>query len=293
MKFKRTYEYAVKFLQNKRCKKTHTIFKENQVELEIQDLVEKDFPVAFVVHDYASIYPNAKTYGDFNGNGNYELYREEIRCYDGKLYKPVRVSLGTAISTLYEENVNNVVAFDTISHCRFKEYKEEQFYSEEAIIQSTNESEILSSMQNTCKKYKYCDGKFWRRCNEPFYKLYDGILFIEWCSPADHRLNGKSFFSALERDFVLKHVRNELSRDANIEVRMPEMVKLYHPKYFNVTVCCQAYYNSRIELPKNFKGTYDDALDYANAHLKEIPLDGLEYIPDSDILDEENCSFEE
>lgn len=289
MKFERTIQYKVEFLPNKRYKKTRCMIKERQVELEIQDLEETEFPIAFIVHEHASIFPNARTYKDFNGEGSYELYSEEIRCYDGDLYKPVRISMGAAMSTLHEENVNNVIAFDVVSYCG---YRDEQFYSDESIIQSTNESEILSSMKNTCKKYKYYDGKFWKRCNEPFYRLYDGILFIEWCSPSDHRLNGKFFFSALERDSVLKHVGNEFLREINIEVKMPEMVKLYRPRYFNVTVCCQAYYNSRIELPKDFNGTYDDALAYANAHLKEVPLGGLEYISDSDILDEENCSFD-
>lgn len=74
---------------------------------------------------------------------------------------------------------------------------------------------------------------------------------------------------------------------------MPEMVKLYHPRVLNVTVYCQAYYTSQIELPKDFNGTYEDAIAYAEAHIKEIPLGELEYISDSDELDVENCSFDE
>ena len=35
----------------------------------------------------------------------------------------------------------------------------------------------------------------------------------------------------------------------------------------------------------------DEAIEYAKAHLDEAPLGTLEYVRDSDILDEENCDF--
>lgn len=37
----------------------------------------------------------------------------------------------------------------------------------------------------------------------------------------------------------------------------------------------------------------EEAVDYAKDHLDEIPCGELEYISDSDELDEENCDFEE
>ena len=58
----------------------------------------------------------------------------------------------------------------------------------------------------------------------------------------------------------------------------------------NVTVNCMATYNSSIDIPDGL--THEEALQYANDHIKEIPLGPLEYIPDSDELDEENCSLE-
>ena len=37
----------------------------------------------------------------------------------------------------------------------------------------------------------------------------------------------------------------------------------------------------------------EDAIRYAKEHLRDIPMGNLEYIQDSDSLDEENCDFEE
>ncbi len=62
-------------------------------------------------------------------------------------------------------------------------------------------------------------------------------------------------------------------------------------KRLNVTVQCMAVYNSSIEVPEEM--TFEEAIEYAKNHLDEIPLGELEYVSDSDTLDEENCDFEE
>ena len=62
-------------------------------------------------------------------------------------------------------------------------------------------------------------------------------------------------------------------------------------KRLNVTVQCMAIYNSSIEVPDDM--TLEEAIEYAKEHLDEIPCGELEYISDSDELDEENCDFEE
>lgn len=97
-------------------------------------------------------------------------------------------------------------------------------------------------------------------------------------------------FSALDREVVFPLVKNEVSRESYIEVRMPEMVKLYRPKYFNVLIACPAYYSSKIELPRDFSGSYEEVIVYANEHLNEAPLGDLEYISESDVLDKNNYS---
>lgn len=61
-------------------------------------------------------------------------------------------------------------------------------------------------------------------------------------------------------------------------------------KRLNVTVTCMAVYNSSIEVPDGM--TLEEAIEYARENLDEIPLGEMEYIPDSDVLDEENCDFD-
>lgn len=59
-----------------------------------------------------------------------------------------------------------------------------------------------------------------------------------------------------------------------------------------VTVNCMAVYNSFIDVPDGMN--IDEAIKYVKEHLSNIPIiNGLEYVSDSDELDEENCEFED
>ena len=62
-------------------------------------------------------------------------------------------------------------------------------------------------------------------------------------------------------------------------------------KKLNVTIQCMAVYNSTIEVPDGMN--LEQAIEYAEKNIDKIPLGVLEYIPDSDVLDGENCDFDE
>lgn len=63
-------------------------------------------------------------------------------------------------------------------------------------------------------------------------------------------------------------------------------------KTLNVTCNCMATYNSSIEVPADM--SLEDAIEYAKEHIDEIDIDTpLEYVGDSDSIDEDNCEFSE
>ena len=61
-------------------------------------------------------------------------------------------------------------------------------------------------------------------------------------------------------------------------------------KRLNVSCLCMATYNNSIEVPDDM--SLEDAIKYAKDNLDKIHVGILEYIPNSDELDEENCYFE-
>jgi len=282
-------KYKVKYLENKRCRRIRETFLEKEVELEVQDLTEEKFPVAFIVHDHATLYNSAEDYGDFKETNciGYQLYDEEIRMYHGVLYKPVRVSHGIALSTVFEKDPNKVIFFPDTAFCMDQDIK----YTSKSVLLASFEEEKYEQLQEVCNQYKAFDGKIWERIEEPYYWIRENCMMIQYGDFENHHLP-EDHFSALEREDVLPLVKNDVSRESYIEVIMPEVVKLYRPKFFDVTICCRAYYNSKIELPRSFSGSYEEAIAYAKQHLEEAPLTELEYISATDTLDEDNCSFE-
>lgn len=62
-------------------------------------------------------------------------------------------------------------------------------------------------------------------------------------------------------------------------------------KTLNVTCSCMATYNSSIEVPADM--SLEDAIEYAKEHIDRINVTELEYVYDSDSINEESCSFDE
>lgn len=62
-------------------------------------------------------------------------------------------------------------------------------------------------------------------------------------------------------------------------------------KRLNVTVMCKTVYNSGIEVPDDM--TLEEAIEYAKQHIQDIPVGELDWIENSDEIDEDNCDFEE
>ena len=70
--------YEEKYLPNKRCRKLREHAVSKDVDIEVCEVTKEEFPVAFVIHDYESVYEGAKSYSDFEGNGDYRMFSEEI-----------------------------------------------------------------------------------------------------------------------------------------------------------------------------------------------------------------------
>lgn len=66
---------------------------------------------------------------------------------------------------------------------------------------------------------------------------------------------------------------------------MPEL------KHLNITVKCEATYTSGIFVPANF--TTEEALKYANAHIKDIPAGALTRIQNSETIIKNGCYFDD
>lgn len=228
-----------KYLPTKRHRKLRERYVKNSVDVEIKEVNEKEFPIAFIVHDYQMVYENAKSYSDFNGNGDYRMFSEEIRTYNGNLYMPVRVMHGAAISLCFE-------SLDYIKK-QIEDYapywKGGEEFTEESIIMEDSIAECQENIFRKAEDYIIYDGKVWKTCGEPMYNIttfglghnHGGTgFFIQY--HYNENISNKNYFNALEKEKAIAYGKQvALNRGDTesvegmgdhdiIEVLMPEMV---------------------------------------------------------------------
>ena len=135
---------------------------------------------------------------------------------------------------------------------------------------------------------------------ETLLTIYEAVAeargFVPDYEPKDRGLINFNHEDADLLDTVLYHVKN-FGKDhplfSSISNLFEDAPEIEEPKTrrFNVTIACQAVYNSSIQVPVDL--SFEEALEYAQEHIRDIPLGALEYIPDSDELDVENCDFDD
>lgn len=280
-------EYSELYRPTSRHRKIRKRIVSGVAAIEVAEVSEKEFPVAFRVTKHQSLYRGAVSYKDMVPDKyvGFVPYTHEIRYYQDKLYKACPVSYGAAISTelisiekLVKERLSQAVRPSGIC--------EEDVYIEgESLLVEDNREDICKELQKIANKYVVFDGKVWFLCDEPGYRLIQEEA--SRCITVSESLPEELGF----REWNALEEKPDYPQVGEIEVLMPEKVKSYHPRYLSVTVTCMASYESQIKLPKEFSGTREEAIQYAKEHLDELPMGYLEYIIGSDELDEENCDL--
>lgn len=243
MDFNVVYFYVKQFLPSKRHKKIREKSDWGVCHVSITDVTEQEFPVAFIIHDYATVYKDAKNYWDFeNKEGDYRSFAEPIRTYNGKLYKLLRVTHGAAISEIPEPKESVLHELERSGQNRYLKNVE---FPISSIVVSDDSKQQEEKIQKTAEEFLCFNGTFWRECSEPRYMVntfglghnHGGTgLFIE-----DHynsNIPAKNYFNALQREEAISFGKSVAERRGDtesiekigeycsIEVLIPEMVKV-------------------------------------------------------------------
>lgn len=245
MKINVNYCYKQKFLPTKRHRYAREREIEDVISINITELAADTFPIAFIVHDMKSVQDGMKSYNDYASEKcRFCMFAEEIRTYKGKLYMPVRVTHGTAISTVFEDESYVVDNLESMARKNWYGGNENNF-SENSIVIEDNKKAICQMLRESAKKYIYYHGKFWSVCGEPRYVIntfglghnHGGTgFFIEY--GYNTNIPAERYFNALQRDEAITYGKSvalargdtesvgEIGVHDNIEVMMPEMVKV-------------------------------------------------------------------
>ena len=244
MKININYSYHQTFLPTRRHRRTKIRRVADTMPVNIAELSQEDFPVAFIVHDMKSVQDGMASYKDYDsGECDFRMFTEEIRTYKGKLFAPIRVTHGAAISSVFE-NENHIIY--NLERLNIESWfiGDEKTFTENSVIIEDDKEEIQKIIRRAAREYEFYDGKFWKVCGEPIYEVETfGLganhgstgLFIRYGGSSDSLI--MKCFNALQREdaiaygkFVAKNRGDTESIDRIgpydiIEVVMPEMVK--------------------------------------------------------------------
>lgn len=243
MELKIAYCYNQKFLPTNMHKKLRERQIKDILKVNITELSSDIFPVAFIIHDLQDVQDGMTSYEDYKSEKcEYRMFAEEIRTYKGKLFIPIRITHGAAISTIFENEsyIINYLERQCTKKCDMYENDE---FTEKSIVIKEDKEEVKQMLYNCSKHFVYFNGKFWRNCAEPIYNIetlgfgnnHGGTgFFIEY----GYSNIMKNNFNALQRDDAIDYGKaiavgrgdtnsvNLIGKYSNIEVIMPEMVKM-------------------------------------------------------------------
>ncbi len=249
-------EFGQKYLPTKKHKIPRVRHLVTVRDIEFKKIDIKDFPIAFIVQDYFSVY-EGDTWEEYlknreTSNGDYRQMDIEIRTYGGKLYKARRFNYGAAIGTGFPD------IDDAIKGVRYmgrrmswydhKEYtyisQDANFDRDKSIKLEDNLEQRICELQSKADQYIFSDGKIWEECDEPMYMVntfglghnHGGTgMFIE--EHYNSNIPAKNYFNALEREEAIRYANEVAARRGdtndigkfgklnNIIVKIPEMVK--------------------------------------------------------------------
>lgn len=232
--------YEIFFLPTRRHRKERRKYSKSLYIVTIPELKESEFPAAFIVRKWQSVYKDARNYNDFDGNGDFRLFDETIRTYGGKLFRPVRVTHGAAISEVFEP-----VSYISRQLQMRKPWNklDEADFAEDSIVVRDNLKEIGQEIQKSSENYVIFNGIVWERCGEPRYVVntfglgYNhggtGMFIDEYYNP---NISKEAYFSALEKEEAVAYANRvaeargdtndvgKFGKDIDIKVLMPECV---------------------------------------------------------------------
>lgn len=229
-----------RYLPTKRHRKLRERCVKDNCFVEVEEPADGEFPVAFVVQEYKSVFKDAKSYYDFQGAGDYRMFAEEIRVWKDRLFQPVRVTHGTAISLHFESLDYIKRALEERCPC----WKGGEDFTEKSIVQESNREELEKFVQERAKKYVIFHGVVWKVCGEPMYVINTfglghnhggtGFFITDCYNP---NISNQNYFNALEREQAIAYGKRTaanrgdtesvegMGKHAKIEVLLPEMVK--------------------------------------------------------------------
>lgn len=217
------YYFEQMYLPSKRHRKPRVREMVTTADIAMKKITDPaEFPVALVVKNYASLYEGARDYAEIQQRNDSKFVPvcDELRTYDGKLYKARRVSYGAAVSDIYEDGIDAArKELNCVVNCNRGYYGATELVNgAEPIAVSDNRNDIIRDLQQKADEYIIFDNKLWEECGEPMYVVktfglghnHGGTgMFIDYYY--NPNIGAKNYFNALHRQEAIDYA-NEVAK---------------------------------------------------------------------------------
>ena len=202
MKIGITYSFKQKYLPNKRYKNPRSRVLVTVEDIEIPEVKDEEFPVAFIVHDYKS------------RDNDYKLCHDEIRAYNGKLYKIWRVASGKGCGDIIPlENLYNHIKWRVDDEYAFDVPEKEMYQDGVSVIVSDNKQGHIDQIHSVANGFVIDSrGTVWEEAGEPMYHILTfglghnhggtGFFIDEHYNP---NCSAENYFNALQYEEARKY----------------------------------------------------------------------------------------
>lgn len=224
--------YTEKYLPSKRHRKLRNKWNLATENIEIKELSDQQAPLAFLVKEHGWRHDDEKPV--------FRLFDEEIRLYNGKLYKAIRFSSVSSGSCGWMPIEQLQYKLSGNKPC----WNNEESFTVESIIKESNYKKKKDNLLKRAETYFILDGKVWSESGEPRYVIttfglghnHGGTgMFIDYSY--NPNIADTNYFNALERkkafDYANMVAKNrgdtndvgKFENGMNIIVHVPEAVK--------------------------------------------------------------------
>lgn len=214
MKIGITFDFEQCYLPTKRYKNPSKRKMVTCRDIDVHYIEEKDFPVAIRVKDFDVLSHNwedekESKYDtlDYRFDGKH-LY-EEPRLLSGSDKGELVFSSGDAFIEHLRKRGKTLLDY-LYYHNDGKEFQEGV-----SVVVTDDLDNRVKELQSLADEYLICNGKVWKKCGQPYYKVQTFGLghnhggtgfFIEWTYDENRKID-KNYFLATQRDLALEDFR--------------------------------------------------------------------------------------
>lgn len=241
------FMYEQEYLPNKRCRKPRTCNCYEEIEVELTEVQDEEFPVAFRVTQFSSVSEEKevpKSHQD--ERTEFRPFTQELRYYQGKLFRKAYRRYG---ATIYCNQIKDLeeVAADLTRRMTYMSGKFDDstpLITPESILLNDNREAIIEKTRQQASRFILFKGEIWETCTEPMYVAmtfglggnHGGttLMITEYYNP---NIASECYFRASDREKAITYAIeaakrrrdtesiNRIGKDKMIEIVDPAMVR--------------------------------------------------------------------